>query len=367
MVSEFASPKSISILAYFVPPSMKKTVPVFFDIASLQLLQLNGSTSSDPYECYKVLARTLTVPLLFCFARTDSVAAMWRRFTRFLRISAGNRVLSNLNNQKASSQYDRAYAQVLIPVGYFQKSIFFDVEAENEEGGNGETETGKTTDGETKEAKEEEKGNDAAEDRNEEEKTAETASSEPSSQAEPVQSNAEEAAEASETPKAEASSSNSEQPGEETKEEGESSIPPLKFPLFFATSLSEMSQPFFNLSSMQRVTNDASPLLSLFSEVNTKTDYRCVLLSSSLASSQIQSSFEVEGSKNKNEVVLALVKAVCLEPSLVCYSEESLESDRKRKEESTQLSLYDCLELKKTSSVLLTGSKYAALPSIITQ
>ena len=145
---------------------------------------------------------------------------------------------------------------------------------------------------------------------------------------------------------------------EETKEETIPSIPPLSFPLFFATSLSEMSQPFFNLASMQHISNNSTPLLTAFSEVNTKTDYRCVLLCTSLISSQIPSSFDFEGNKNKNEVFFALAKAICLEPSLVCYSEESLESDRKRRDDSTQLSLYDCMELKKTSSVLLTGSKY---------
>lgn len=363
LVSEFASPKSISILAYLVPPTQKNSIPVFFDIARLQLLQLNGSSSSNPYECYKVRANTVTVPLLFCFARTDSMQAVWRRFEHLLRISAGNRVYSNLNGQKAGGQYDRAYAQVPIPVDYFENSLFFDVEAEN-----GETEKGETEKNET--SKEERKENDAAEEQEEQgkqgeegEKTAENAKAEPNPQDETSQSNSEEPSKASETPKTEETPGSSEQTNAEPtdKENVETSVPPLTFPLLYATSLSEMSQPFFNLSSMQRIPRESSPLLSLFSEVNTKADYRCVLLFASLASSQIQSSFDFEGVKNKNDVILALVKAVCLDPSLVCYSEESLEGDRRRRDDSTQLSLYDCIELKKTSSVLLTGSKYSFL------
>ena len=358
LVSEFASPKSISILAYLVPPTQKNSIPVFFDIARLQLLQLNGSSSSNPYECYKVRANTVTVPLLFCFARTDSMQGVWRRVEHLLRISAGNRVYSNLNNQKAAGQYDRAYAQVPIPVDYFENSLFFDVEAENEETEKGETEKNETSEEERKE-------NDAAEEQNEkeQEKTAENAKAEPNPQDETNQSNSEEPSKANETPKTKETPGSSEQTNAEpTDEENvETSVPPMKFPLLYATSLSEMSQPFFNLASMQRIPRESSPLLSLFSEVNTKADYRCVLLCTSLASTQIQSSFDFEGVKNKNDVNLALVKAVCLDPSLVCYSEESLEGDRRRRDDSMQLSLYDCIELKKTSSVLLTGSKYASL------
>ena len=267
-------------------------------------------------------------------------------------------MFSNLNNQKAASQYDRAYAQVPIPVEYFENSLFFDVEAENEETEKGETEKNETSEEERKE-------NDAAEEQNEEEqeKTAENAKAEPNPQDETSQSNSEESSKANETPKAEETPDSSEQTNAEPADEenAETSVSPLKFPLLYATSLSEMSQPFFNLASMQRIPRESSPLLSLFSEVNTKADYRCVLLSTSLASSQIQSSFDFEGVKNKNDVILALVKAVCLDPSLVCYSEESLEGDRRRRDDSTQLSLYDCIELKKTSSVLLTGSKYSSL------
>ena len=68
---------------------------------------------------------------------------------------------SNLNNQKAAGQYDRAYAQVPIPVDYFENSLFFDVEAENEETEKGETEKNETSEEERKE-------NDAAEEQNEE-------------------------------------------------------------------------------------------------------------------------------------------------------------------------------------------------------
>lgn len=344
-----------------MPPTQKNSIPVFLDVALLQLLQLNGSSSSNPYECYKVRANTVTIPLLFCFARTDSMRTVWRRFERLLRISAGNRLYSNLSNQKAAGQYDRAYAQVPIPVDYFENSLFFDVEAGNEETENGETEKNETSN-------EEKKENDAAEEQSEEEvvvveKTAENAKSEPNSQNEASQSNSEDPSKANETPQTEETPVPSEQTNAEGngEENVETSVPPLKFPLLFATSLSEMSQPFFNFSCMQRIPRESSPVISLFSEMNTKSDYRCVLLSATLSSSQIPSFFDFEGVKNKNEVVLSLVKAVCLEPSPVCYAEESLEGDRRRRDETTQLSLYDCIELKKTSSVLLTGSKYSPL------
>ena len=321
---------------------------MFLDVALLQLLQLNGSSSSNPYECYKVRANTVTIPLLFCFARTDSMRTVWRRFERLLRISAGNRLYSNLSNQKATDRYDRAYAQVPIPVDYFENSLFFDVEAGNEETENGETEKNETSN-------EEKKENDAAEEQSEEEvvveKTAENAKSKPNSQNEASQSNSEDPSKANETPQTEETPVPSEQTNAEGngEENVETSVPPLKFPLLFATSLSEMSQPFFNFSCMQRIPRESSPVISLFSEVNTKSDYRCVLLSATLSSSQIPSFFDFEG------------VAVCLDPSLVCYSEESLEGDRRRRDDSTQLSLYDCIELKKTSSVLLTGSKYSPL------
>ena len=394
MVSEFASPKSLSILAYFVPPCSKSTFPLFVAIAPLQFLRSNGSTSSNPCECYKVQANTLTIPLLFCFSRTDSMDDFCCRMARLLRISAEKRIYTNLNESKPSGQYNRLYAQIPIPVTYLQHSLFFEedkeeaseVKEENSESGaetenepiNGvdsdvanETRSETVNEAESKlpEKKENDEQNSAETELSSDEKLGNPSdkqqeplseeSKEPSESIDESKETPELISESKETPELinepkEPNSGSS----EATKSSLPESIPSLSFPSFFATSLGEMSHPFINLLSIPSISSSSSYLLSLFTEMNSKMDYRCVLLATSLSSSLVQTTFDFEGIKSKDEVMTSLVKSVCCIPSSVNYSEESsMTSTGRKKDDSSQLSLYDCIELKKTSSVLLTGSK----------
>lgn len=384
MVSEFASPKSLSILAYFVPPCSKSTFPLFVAIAPLQFLRSNGSTSSNPCECYKVQANTLTIPLLFCFSRTDSMDDFCRRMARLLRISAEKRIYTNLNESKPSGQYNRLYAQIPIPVTYLQHSLFFEedkeeaseVKEENSESG-AETEnepinevdsdvaneTRSETVNEAESKLPEKKDNDEQNSAETELSSDEKLGNPSDKQQEPLSEESKEPSESinesKETPELinepkEPNSGSS----EATKSSLPESIPSLSFPSFFATSLGEMSHPFINLLSIPSISSSSSYLLSLFTEMNSKMDYRCVLLATSLSSSLVQTTFDFEGIKSKDEVMTSLVKSVCCIPSSVNYSEESsMTSTGRKKDDSSQLSLYDCIELKKTSSVLLTGSK----------
>lgn len=384
MVSEFASPKSLSILAYFVPPCSKSTFPLFVAIAPLQFLRSNGSTSSNPCECYKVQANTLTIPLLFCFSRTDSMDDFCRRMARLLRISAERRIYTNLNESKPSGQYNRLYAQIPIPVTYLQHSLFFEedkeeaseVKEENSESGaetenepiNGvdsdvanETRSESVNEAENKlpEKKDNDEQNSAETELSSDEKLGNPSDKQQEPLSEESKEPSESIDESKETPELinepkEPNSGSS----EATKSSLPESIPSLSFPSFFATSLGEMSHPFINLLSIPSISSSSSYLLSLFTEMNSKMDYRCVLLATSLSSSLVQTTFDFEGIKSKDEVMTSLVKSVCCIPSSVNYSEESsMTSTGRKKDDSSQLSLYDCIELKKTSSVLLTGSK----------
>ena len=384
MVSEFASPKSLSILAYFVPPCSKSTFPLFVAIAPLQFLRSNGSTSSNPCECYKVQANTLTIPLLFCFSRTDSMDDFCCRMARLLRISAERRIYTNLNESKPSGQYNRLYAQIPIPVTYLQHSLFFEedkeeaseVKEENSDSGaetenepiNGvdsdvanETRSETVNEAESKlpEKKENDEQNSAETELSSDEKLGNPSDKQQEPLSEESKEPSESIDESKETPELinepkEPNSGSS----EATKSSLPESIPSLSFPSFFATSLGEMSHPFINLLSIPSISSSSSYLLSLFTEMNSKMDYRCVLLATSLSSSLVQTTFDFEGIKSKDEVMTSLVKSVCCIPSSVNYSEESsMTSTGRKKDDSSQLSLYDCIELKKTSSVLLTGSK----------
>ena len=384
MVSEFASPKSLSILAYFVPPCSKSTFPLFVAIAPLQFLRSNGSTSSNPCECYKVQANTLTIPLLFCFSRTDSMDDFCRRMARLLRISAERRIYTNLNESKPSGQYNRLYAQIPIPVTYLQHSLFFEedkeeaseVKEENSESGaetenepiNGvdsdvanETRSETVNEAESKlpEKKDNDEQNSAETELSSDEKLGNPSDKQQEPLSEESKEPSESIDESKETPELinESKEPNSGS-SEATKSSLPESIPSLSFPSFFATSLGEMSHPFINLLSIPSISSSSSYLLSLFTEMNSKMDYRCVLLATSLSSSLVQTTFDFEGIKSKDEVMTSLVKSVCCIPSSVNYSEESsMTSTVRKKDDSSQLSLYDCIELKKTSSVLLTGSK----------
>ena len=128
-------------------------------------------------------------------------------------------------------------------------------------------------------------------------------------------------------------------PAEETNE----TVPAnsLQFPRFYCIPLSFLSQQTLKPSTFSELSTAPSTLTyHLFSTVDGKTDYRCVYVLSSLA---------------------AAVRAA---PVPISYTDEQAAEETKNRgkrsgmaEKPKQMQLTDCLELKKPSTVILTGSR----------
>ena len=97
--------------------------------------------------------------------------------------------------------------------------------------------------------------------------------------------------------------------------------------------------------------------------MDAKTDYRCVYVATRVRGLPTASSFLFEGCKDPGSALSSLAQAVRAAPAPIAYTDEQATEETKNRgkksaaaEKPKQLQLTDCLELKKPSTVILTGS-----------
>lgn len=152
-------------------------------------------------------------------------------------------------------------------------------------------------------------------------------------------------------------------PAEETNE----TVPAnsLQFPRFYCIPLSFLSQQTLKPSTFSELSTAPSTLTyHLFSTVDGKTDYRCVYVATRVKGLPVTTSFCFEGCQEPGPVLSSLAAAVRAAPVPISYTDEQAAEETKNRgkrsgmaEKPKQMQLTDCLELKKPSTVILTGSR----------
>ena len=132
----------------------------------------------------------------------------------------------------------------------------------------------------------------------------------------------------------------------------------------FASALSSLSQQTLKPSLLPELSAEPSTLIfHLFATLDAKTDYRCVYVATRVRGLPTASSFLFEGCKDPGSALSSLAQAVRAAPAPIAYTDEQAAEETKNcgkksvvAEKPKQLQLTDCLELKKPSTVILTGS-----------
>ena len=313
-----------------IPPTPAGTIPIFFQAGFLEKTQLINADAPDSLDSYSVKLTTDPIPLLLSISKQATVSQLENQIRRILTLSREHRIRSNLSDKNSILRYSDLYSTIYVDMVNYVNSVFFEghgVPKENESGSSEEGSVSK----EGKTVKEDLEGN-----------TPET-----------VSETNETVSETNETPST--TNETASQPPEH---------PPLQFPRFYCLSLSLLSQQTIRPSTLLELTSAPSTttLLEAFSSTDNKTDYRCVYLATRVRGATIASSFSFSRCQDANAVLNSFAAAVRCDPAPIAYTEDQAVEDAKSRgrkpalEKPKQLQLTDCLELKKPSTVMLTGS-----------
>ena len=313
--------KTSSIIAYLVPPLKPQSTPIFFFMSPLRGIRSNGQESTNPVNTYSLQMTTPCLPLLFSFSKNASIQSIKDHVSDVIMVARDHRFSSNLSDKHPSSQYNSPHSTIPINVYYLMNNIFFD-------------ETIKGFPGE------------------------------------------------------EISNDNAEVVDEVVDE----SLTEL--PRFYATDLKTLSAVIPSIQQLTDLTTGSTPSSEAaeepkepkepkkskesdidvcWSTVDTSIDYRVLLLCTNIMNCpKVRLSFSFNHIQNREEVCSKYTIHTLCEPVLVNYREEdelkpspvtygkkkySSKAMPAENKPSSQLSLNDCMELKKTTTVVLTGTR----------
>lgn len=332
-------------------------------MAQLAASRPNGSLAEDPLESRQWLPRVSVPPVLFTFARGATLGELHRRVEQFLRACQEDRVFSTRNGENPSGEFQKPFARVAVAVNYFYESPFFpsaDV---------GDEEWSEGVDGMGEGEGEGEGGNegvdhtvdhamDHAMDHTMDHTVNESSNTSPNflaSDSEKTESPAETVAE----PIPEPTIQHTTQPAN-----NDDATPAISFPRIYLSSLRDASSPLSHLSTLPLATPDAAtPLRAAFDFVDAASDFRCVLAVLALlaADGLCRQQFRLAAQRSPKKLWLHLRDTLFVNcPPATLQDETEPPSPRvwgKARAEPSEatLTLADCIELKKTTTVMLSG------------
>ena len=309
-----------------IPPTPVGTIPIFFQAGFLEKTQLINADAPDSLDSYSVKLTTDPIPLLLSISKQATVSQLENQIRRILTLSREHRIRSNLSDKNSILRYSDLYSTIYVDMVNYMNSVFFEGHVAPKENESVAPEEGSVSK-EGKAVKEEQE--------NLEGNAPET-----------VSETNETVSETNET---------ASQPTEH---------PPLQFPRFYCLSFSLLSQQTLKPNSLLELTSapPTTTLFEAFSSTDNKTDYRCVYLATRVRGVTIASSFSFSRCQDANAVLNSFAAAVRCDPAPIAYTEDQAVEDAKSRgrkpalEKPKQLQLTDCLELKKASTVMLTGS-----------
>ena len=270
----------------------------------------------DDLNSYTMKLTSDPIPLLLSISKQATASQLQSQIEHILRISRDHRIKTNASNPGSIERYIEPYSTIYVDSQYYTNSVFF-MESITETPTSSETST-----------------------------SSETPTSSESS-----------TSETSETTK-----EGSETAAEEARETTPANS--LEFPRFYCLPLSSLSQQTLKPSLLPELSAEPSTLIfHLFATLDAKTDYRCVYVATRVRGLPTASSFLFEGCKDPGSALSSLAQAVRAAPAPIAYTDEQAAEETKNcgkksvvAEKPKQLQLTDCLELKKPSTVILTGS-----------
>ena len=334
-------------------------------MAQLAASRPNGSLAEDPLESRQWLPRVSVPPVLFTFARGATLGELHRRVEQFLRACQEDRVFSTRNGENPSGEFQKPFARVAVAVDYFYESPFFpSADVCGEEGsegvdgmGEGEGEGGNegvdhTVDHTVDHAMDHAMDHTMDHTVNE---SSNTSPNFPASDSEKTESPAETVAE----PIPEPTMEHTTQPAN-----NDDATPAISFPRIYLSSLRDASSPLSHLSTLPLATPDAAtPLRAAFDFVDAASDFRCVLAVLALlaADGLCRQQFRLAAQRSPKKLWLHLRDTLFVNcPPATLQDETEPPSPRvwgKARAEPSEatLTLADCIELKKTTTVMLSG------------
>ena len=352
-------------------------------MAQLAASRPNGSLAEDPLESRQWLPRVSVPPVLFTFARGATLGELHRRVEQFLRACQEDRVFSTRNGENPSGEFQKPFARVAVAVDYFYESPFFpsaDVgDEEWSEGvdgmgeGEGEGEGGNEGVDHTMNHAMDHTMNhamdhtmnhtvdhtmDHAMNHTMDHTVNESSNTSPNflaSDSEKTESPAETVAE----PIPEPTIQHTTQPAN-----NDDATPAISFPRIYLSSLRDASSPLSHLSTLPLATPDAAtPLRAAFDFVDAASDFRCVLAVLALlaADGLCRQQFRLAAQRSPKKLWLHLRDTLFVNcPPATLQDETEPPSPRvwgKARAEPSEatLTLADCIELKKTTTVMLSG------------
>lgn len=258
----------------------------------------------DDLNSYTMKLTSDPIPLLLSISKQATASQLQSQIEHILRISRDHRIKTNASNPGSIERYIEPYSTIYVDSQYYTNSVFF-MEGITETPTSSETSTSET----------------------------------------------------SETTK-----EGSETAAEEAREANLATS--LEFPRFYCLPLSSLSQQTLKPSLLPELSAEPSTLIfHLFASLDAKTDYRCVYVATRVRGLPTASSFLFEGCKDPGSALSSLAQAVRAAPAPIAYTDEQAAEETKNcgkksvvAEKPKQLQLTDCLELKKPSTVILTGS-----------
>ena len=339
-------------------------------MAQLAASRPNGSLAEDPLESRQWLPRVSVPPVLFTFARGATLGELHRRVEQFLRACQEDRVFSTRNGENPSGEFQKPFARVAVAVDYFYESPFF---PSADVCGEGDEEGSEGVDGMGEGEGEGEGGNegvdhamdyamdhtmDHAMDHAMDHTVNESSNTSPNflaSDSEKTESPAETVAE----PIPEPTIQHTTQPAN-----NDDATPAISFPRIYLSSLRDASSPLSHLSTLPLATPDAAtPLRAAFDFVDAASDFRCVLAVLALlaADGLCRQQFRLAAQRSPKKLWLHLRDTLFVNcPPATLQDETEPPSPRvwgKARAEPSEatLTLADCIELKKTTTVMLSG------------
>ena len=259
---------------------------------------------------------------------------------KVISLAKQGRISCNLKDRHPSSQYNKLYSPIDINAYYFTRSIFFYQEEMNQYVDNSVAEEVRE-----EEVKEEEQMKEEVKEESKEEEQVK-----------------EESKEKEQTTEQATETSTSEQPQDEK--------PTITTPRYYISSFTTFSSVLQSIQSITDIKdlNENDTVASTWTNLDTNADYRVLLCCTNFMNcSAIRSAFSFEKQHNKEKVFSSISNCTCCEFEMINYRDEddikpaAVSWGKKKsieKPSSQQLNLVDCIELKKTTTVMLTGSRY---------
>ena len=269
---------------------------------------------------------------------------------KVISLAKQGRISCNLKDRHPSSQYNKLYSPIDINAYYFTRSIFFYQEEMNQCVDNSVAEEVRE-----EEVKEEEQMKEEVKEESKEEEQVK----EESKEKEQVK---EESKEKEQTTEQATETSTSEQPQDEK--------PTITIPRYYISSFTTFSSVIQSIQSITDIKdlNENDTVASTWTNLDTNIDYRVLLCCTSFMNcSAVRTAFSFEKQHNKEKVFSSISNCTCCEFEMINYRDEddikpaAVSWGKKKsieKPSSQQLNLVDCIELKKTTTVMLTGSRY---------